>query len=132
MKAVDPKSSFDYIPECDRNAPATEQTVFELKALTPREDRLLDNMLSMSDGSMNLKVGDSAHLALCMGLVGVRNFFDGSGNEVKVKYTGRKLHGFVNELDEDFLSVIPKDVRLELSRIIQNGADVTEDEVKNS
>lgn len=131
MKAVDPHLTFEYVPECDRSLPAGEQTIFVIKPLTPREDRLLDNLLSMQDGAMNLKVGDQAHMALCMGLANVKNLFDGAGKPIEIKHTGRKLHGFVNELADEFIACIPKDVRLELSRVIQDGSKVGEDEAKN-
>ena len=134
MKAVDPNSTRDYIPLCDRDLPKDQQTVFELKTLTPREDRLIENSIAIRDGQMAINLGDQYALALSMGLVGVRNFTDAKGKDVKIEHESEKIHGFVRPLKESFLAKIPKEIRLEIAREIIDGAGgaITEEEAKNS
>lgn len=132
MKAVCTQSTRDYVPSCDKEAPVAEQTVFELRQLTPREEALLDNMLgSMREGSMDMRIGDQQLFALHMGLVGVRNFFDDKGNEIKIERTGKKLHGFVDPIKDEILAFIPREIRAELANEITSGSEISEDEAKN-
>lgn len=133
MKAIDPNATRDYIPFCDREAPANEQTIFELRPLTPREDRLLDNTMTLRDGDLAPNLGDQHALALHLGLVGVRNFFDATGKDVKITREHTKIHGFVSPIRDSVLALIPKEVRLELAREIIDGAGeyLNEDERKN-
>lgn len=132
MKAIDTATTFDYVPLCDRDLPEGEQVVFEIKPLTPTFDRILDNMIgSVRDGAMDMRIGDQTYTALCMGLAGVRNFNDKAGKPIAVKWTGRKLHGSVPELSDDFVKFIPKEVRFELAKLIMDGSEIGDTEAKN-
>ena len=131
MKAANPKQIFRYVPECDRDLPVEEQTVFNLRNLKPKEEKLIDNLIGFGDTGTNLRLGDQVEIALACGLESVENFFDELGKEVKVQRETAKIHGFVSPLKESFLELIPKEVRSELSRVIIDGSDLGDEEAKN-
>lgn len=132
MKAVCVKAVRIYVPTCDRDLPASEQTRFSLKHLTPRDEALLDNMLgSVRGDSMDMRLGDQALMALNLGLVGVENFFDSEGKPVELERESKMLHGYVKPIKDEILGLIPKDIRAELSNEIMRGSDIDEEELKN-
>jgi hypothetical protein len=133
MKAVSTSSVRNYVPLCDRDLPSEDQTVFELKTLSAKEDAVLDNLIgSVQDGGMNLRIGDQNLAALHIGLVGVSNFQDETGKDVKiVRDRNTQIYGFVNPIKDEVLSLIPKEIRLELARAIINGKELDEEETKN-
>lgn len=125
--ALDPKSTWDYVLECDRGE--ERPTVFELKALSVRDEARLEdghasvdrvaNAIRVSTGTTNLE-------ALRAGLVGVRDFFDADGRPVlfDTDKQGRVSDSFLERLHPDW--------RQELARAIADRVRLTEADRKNS
>tara|TARA_R110001592_G_scaffold84640_2_gene250148 strand:- start:2360 stop:2755 length:396 start_codon:yes stop_codon:yes gene_type:complete len=131
MKAANPQQTFEYVPECDRKLPVTEQTRFTLRPLKPNEESLIDNLISFSEEGTNMRLGEQNQIALSCGVVEVTNFQDANGSEVIVSRTGKKLHGIVNTLTDEFLALIPKSIRAELASEIIKGNDLGDEDAKN-
>jgi len=129
------KSTYDYVPFEDRELPVAEQTVFELKVLTPSDDTILENLMGnvTRTGAIEMRNGDQNYAALTIGLIGVRNFFDEEGKPIQVVRNQLvKVYGNVNPINDDFLARIPKSVRTELAAQIQLGKEIDEEDSKNS
>ncbi len=131
MKAANPNQTFNYVPECDKDLPAGEQTIFVLRALKPKEEKLVDNLIAFGDTGTNLRLGDQVEIALSCGIVDVQNFFDEKGNPVKVFRESGKVSGIYQPLSDKFLELIPKEIRSELSRVIIDGSELGDEEAKH-
>lgn len=129
MKPISNKKTIQYIPLMDRDLPAAEQTTFELKALSFEEEAILEDMLSLDNGAMQLNLGSKNLAALHFGLVSVHNFGDlqVTRNMLKPKY-----HGIIAPLNDDIVNAIPVSVRTELAQAIQDVSNFGEQELKNS
>lgn len=88
--ALDPKATFDYVLEDDRDLPKKEQTAFTLRGLTVAEEaKVADSMISSIPGQEELSFRSGTHqlTVLRYGLRGWSNFKDGDGGEVKYEST---------------------------------------------
>ena len=133
MLAIDPQNdTWEYVAECDRQLDDSDQTVWILKNLDPKEEANLEDALGQvnSDGGYKLTIGSQARMALDYGLKEVRNFKDSNGNDVKVERINKKIGG-VYPIDDKFLSRIPKAIRSELANAITRGMKLDEEEQKN-
>lgn len=132
MIALSLQAMRDYVPVCDRALPKEEQTTFVLRPLSPEDQALLDNVMGeIVDGAYQLKLGTQSLLAVHLGLHDVRNLKDEEGNEVKLVRSGPVRHGRYQEISDEFLSRIPKDVRDEISSEIRRSAVLGKEERKN-
>lgn len=80
--ALDPKATFDYVLEDDRDLPTDDQTVFTLRGLTVAEEaRVADSMISSIPGQEELAFRSGTHqlTVLRFGLRGWSNFKNGDG-----------------------------------------------------
>lgn len=128
MKPVSNKKTIQYVCIEDRDLPEAEQTIFELKALSYEEESILEDMISIADGSMQLNLGSKNLAALQFGLVSVKNFgdFQVTRNMLKPKF-----YGIIAPLNSDIIDAIPKEVRAELAMAIQDQSSFTESDLKN-
>lgn len=132
MRALDIKDTRDYIPECDRNLPENEQTVFVLKTLSAKDQAIVDDKTGSVDaeGGYKITVGTQNLLLIHLGLVDVRNFKDSNGNDVKLTRSDKLING-IHEISNDFIIRIPKDIRSEIAYAIRKGYQLEDEEVKN-
>lgn len=132
MLFLDPKTTWDYVPECDRALPEEEQTVFVLKHFSAKEDALVQNQLGSVNekGNYSLAIGTQDLFVLNLGLVDVRNGKGSDGNPVKLTRSMKAVNGIL-ELHPDFINRIPKEIRSELSKAIQRGSYLEVEEIKN-
>lgn len=126
MKSVNPKITVDYIPECDRELPKEEQTIFELTQLTAEEQAFLQDLSGAT--------GTQISVALNLGLAGARNFYDSNGDPVVFKRDGEKrvIIGKKRPWLDSVLTLIPPVVRDELAAQIGKGVGISEAVAKNS
>lgn len=112
--AVDPRATFSYVLECDRELPQEQQTTWELCGLSRSdEEAVIDASFSYDrvTGDVVPRIGSRAGAILRRGLRGVRRFFDANGREVPFE----KVNGVVSE---DFLNHLPSAVCAELVNAI--------------
>ncbi len=125
--ALDPKSTFTYTLEDDRQLPEGQQTVFTLRGLTVAEEASVsDSMILATPGAdeMSLRAGTHQLTVLRHGLRGWSNFMDADGKEV-VFEVGKGHPRHVTDACLDRL--LPKH-RQELSNAILERGAVTEAE----
>ncbi len=102
MLIADPARVFEYVLECERELPETEQTIWLLRALTGREyARIQDLNIRMTtdlarESSQELQVtpGRVVYGTLALGLVGWRNFGirdPVNGNRRLVEYSEEEI-----------------------------------------
>ena len=88
--ALDPKSTFPYVLEEDRDLPEDQQTVFQLRGLTVSEEaQVSDSMLLAHSGSdeVAFRAGTQQLTVLRFGLKGWEKFHTAEGEEVKFEVT---------------------------------------------
>lgn len=125
MKAVNPKLTAEYVPECDRDLHVTEQTRFELTRLTAAEDALIKD-LGPNFGEVQLT-------ALHLGLANVRNLtLDGDAVVLQRDSNRAFLIGKKRPWTDECLSKIPREVRDEVAGAILRAKAFAEAETKNS
>lgn len=129
MKPISNKKTIQYVCKSERDLPPAEQTIFELKALSCEEEAIIEDMLSVADGSMNLNLGAKNLAALQFGLVAVTNFGDlqVTRDQFKPKY-----FGIIAPLNPQILDAIPSNIRSELAQVIQDNVNFGEQDLKNS
>jgi len=137
MKAISPKTTFDYVCKCDRDLPKEDQTIWELSHLTAEQEAYLEDRTGAlnNDGGYQVSVGSVNLIALHMGLKGVRGFYDENGNKadlVRDERKAKKLPGGLRPWTDKSLSMIHKDERDELADVIRQTGVLDEEELKNS
>ena len=104
--ALDPKQTFDYVLKAERDLPAEQQTVFELRGLTiAQETAIADAMMHGTAGSSDfgLRQGTTQLMSLRFGLRGWRNFKNADGVEVAFE-TQKGAPRHVTDACLDYLS----------------------------
>ena len=127
--ALDPKATFSYILEDDRNAPEGEATVFELRGLSVAEEaRVADSMISSIPGQEELAFRSGTHqlTVLRAGLRGWENFLSAEGNAIPFERT----KGNPRHVTDDCLDRLSSRHRTELVGGILERGSVTEQEGK--
>jgi hypothetical protein len=142
--AVDPDRVYEYVLKADRHladgTPNPKPTVWKFRTLRSKvRSRIEDQLASASTGpdgkvtGVHVHSGSAALAYLKEGLLGVENFFDENGNEIAFETEpngkGKGANRFLPT--DDFLDRIHEDDQAELSKAIQLGNKLTEDERKN-
>jgi len=130
MKLLNPDSTMDFVPLCDRDLPKEEQAVFELSFLTVDEEALITDKLGQvgADGDFKVNLGSQAVTALDLGLAGARvEGLSLKRDETSKYYPCTKKRKW----DRKELSKIPPAVRQEVAREIMRQSNITEEEEKN-
>ena len=125
--ALDPKATFDFVLEDDRNLPEDDQTVFTLRGLTVAEEaRVADSMISSIPGQEELSFRSGTHqlTVLRFGLCGWSGFKDGNGQEVRFETARGNPRHITDECLDRLLSRHRADL---VSAILERGT-VTEEE----
>ena len=115
--AVDPRATFSYVLECDRELPQEQQTTWELRGLTALEEaKIADDLVrqGVADGEVRYSSGSRVLTILRYGLRGVRGFFDASGAEVPFEET----KGHPRQVADAFLDKLQPAWRIELANAI--------------
>lgn len=136
MKAVSPKTTYEYVPKCDRELPPDEQTVAVFSHLTIEQEAYLDDRTGSldADGGYQITMGSQNLLALHMGLKELRNFHDPDGNLVELQRDQNKkanLPEVGRPWKTSQLSFIEKSVRQEFAEVIRKGGEIEEEDRKN-
>ena len=125
--ALNPKQTYSYILECDRELAPEDQTVFEIRGLTVAEEASVsDSMILAHSGGddFTFRAGTHQLTVLRLGLRGWKNFRDSEGNEVPFELT--KAHPR-NVADSSLDRLAPQH-RAELMNAILDRGAVSEDE----
>jgi len=136
--AIDPKGTFEFIDDPDRDLPADDpnRTVWEYRVLTPTEEAAIQDAVSMAgmgegETTSTSGYGTIAHKTLRLGLVGVKNFRDAEGNEILLDSNARQKGSNGTPFVKDvFLARIPSGTRSRLCNAITSHGSMTEDEEK--
>lgn len=132
MKAITPRSEWEYIPKCDRNLKPEEQSVCILRPLTPEQKAFLDdNASEIVDGKYRTRTGTQNFLLLNFGLVRINNFKNAQDQEVKTERDEKRVLCGVHPLTDAFLSAIPDEIMYEIATEIYMGSKVGETDKKN-
>jgi len=132
MKAIIPKETWEYVPDCDKALPENEQTKFILKPMTAAQHALYDdNAAQVVDGKYLVRHGTQNLMLLNFGIESVHNFNDEKGNPIQVERDEHRAFHGVNPLTEDFLKRIPRPIQVEIAGEIYAGNIIGEEEVKN-
>ena len=128
--AVCPDTTFEYVPESDRDS--ENPTAFSLRTLTIRElTKIEDKVTRVSQNenteevTISVFTGTQSLESLRAGLRGWKNFCDAKGNEIEFVADKKGIP------KDETLSLIPADIRQELSSEILSRSRVTESERKN-
>lgn len=125
--ALDPKRVERYVLKCDREQPPEKQTVWLIRPLRVREMASVKNeALVMDQKTQELRShsGTSELTIVRTGLVGVENFRDQDGVDVKFLLS----NGVVADA---FLDRLANDWRVELSNAISKLSEVSESDRGN-
>lgn len=127
IQAIDPKSPFKYIPKCERDKPAEEQSAFFLRPLTARQNAVMQDKISeictdknRKEAVIRVHSGSQVLSALEMGLVGWENFKGVDGKDIPFRAGA-----------EEMFDYIPADVRRELAEVVIEGRELPEIAEKN-
>jgi len=135
MKAVNSKTTENYIAECDRDLPESEQTIFKIRQLTVEQEAHIEDELGRVNqgGEFAINLGTQALLALNLGLADVENLVDDSGQAITMERdeTKRYLPGKIRPWKNDSLSKIPRAVRNEVAQYIINNGKISGETEKN-
>jgi len=125
--ALDPKSTFPYVLECDRTLPEEEQTIFQLRGLTVAEEAAVaDSMILAHGGSdeLTFRAGTHQLSVLRFGLRGWEKFLDPDGKEVSFDST--KSHP--RHVSDPCLDRLEPTHRQELTTAILDRGEITAEE----
>lgn len=136
MKPVKLGAERQYIPECDKGLSKGKQTVIVITDLTLEEHALITDSLGQvrQNGDFAVNLGSQGLLAWDLGVAGVDNFQDEDGNAIVLKRDESKRYisnTRKRPWKRDILGRIPRDVIAEVSTIVMNGTELTEEEKKN-
>jgi hypothetical protein len=131
--AIDPKETFEYVLECDRELPGEQQTIFELSHMTCRQREKIENEMTGSKlgkkkrdtSELTIRTGSTELAVLDAGLMGWRNFKNKHGEEIEFSRTATTVR-------RECLDYLHSDYREELAEAITEVSRITEDERKNS
>lgn len=132
--AQDPVTVRDYILKSQRGDKKEDQIKWKLKTLSAREQSLIDDETSIisDDGKVKIPVGTTNRLILDIALMGVENFTDRKGNQIKVEREEHFIHEVINPLKDEFVDRLGKHIFTELANAISNGPEFDEQDLKNS
>lgn len=121
--AINPKATFEYVLEADRELPEVDQTVWILRHLTLGERADVEDRIAVGDkeGRTSYRVGSSKLETLRRALCGVRNFRDEDGREVPFEMKGEYAH-------DKFLDRIADEWATELSNEIDRRSSVSKED----
>jgi hypothetical protein len=125
--ALDPKATFEYVLEDDRQLEQGEQTIFTLRGLTVAEEaKVADSMISSIPGQEELTFRSGTHQLTILrhGLRGWRNFLNGEGAEVPFETT----KGSPRQVTDECLDRLSPAHRQELVAAIMDRGTISEDE----
>jgi hypothetical protein len=125
--ALDPRATFDYVLQEDRELPEEQQTVFELRSLTVSEEaRVADSMIASVPGQdeMSIKSGSYQLQILRCGLRGWRNFKTTAGTDAQFDVT----KGNPRHVTDECLDRLSSANRTELTNAITEHSSVSEEE----
>ena len=125
--ALDPKSTFPYVLECDRKLPNEQQTVFKLRGLTVAEEASVsDSMILAHSGTDELAFRAGTHqlTILRFGLRGWEGFVNGEGAEVRFE----QGKGHPRHITDECLDRLSTKNRTELSNAVMARGEITADE----
>jgi hypothetical protein len=125
--ALDPKATFEYVLEDDRQLEQSKQTVFTLRGLTVAEEaKVADSMISSIPGQEELTFRSGTHqlTILRYGLRGWRNFLSADGVEVPFETT----KGSPRQVTDDCLDRLSPLHRQELVAAIMDRGTISEEE----
>lgn len=126
MKAIDPRKQFDYVPECERMLPESEQVVAVIKGLTIGDETAIKDALYAGTHGISISLAGQQLMALRVGLVDLKNFKGSDG--VVIPVARDKNTGLITD---EFLVRIPYEVRAEIARVILDSLSVSGEELKN-
>jgi len=135
MKAVNPRSTFEYVLRSERDLPKSEQTIFVCSFLTVEQEAKLEDCSGyQSENGYVLTIGSSNLMALHLGLKEIINMPDADGNTPVLKrdetYRKDYLPGVGRPWKINVLEQIESDARAEIAIAIKRGASITADEAK--
>jgi hypothetical protein len=122
--ALNPKSTFAYVLECDRDLPTEEQTIFHLRGLTVSEEASVSDSMILAHGGSNdltFRAGTHQLTVLRFGLRGWDNLRDGDGAEVPFEQT----KGHPRHITDECLDRLEGRWRQELVNAILERGQVT-------
>lgn len=121
-------SVFDYVCLEDRDLPAEEQTVFQLRTLTSEEHLRASDIASMGGGR-------ATEYVLRVGIAGWSNLHDAEGNLVPCqRHSGKRNVSGISvkaPLTTESLNRLPASVLEELGAAIMEGNTVSDEDVGN-
>lgn len=125
--ALDPKATFTYILEDDRQAEPSQRTEFTLRGLTVGEEaRVADSMISSVPGEDELTYRSGTHqlTVLRYGLRGWSKFMDSDNKEIPFEVT----KGNPRHVTDDCLDRLSAKHRQELTSAVLERGEVSKDE----
>lgn len=136
MKPVKLGTEKRYIPLCDRDLPKKDQTAIVITDLSLEEHALLTDSLGQvrQNGDFAVNLGSQGLLAWDLGVSGIENFVGDNGKPISLdRDLAKRYIGSTGKRPwkRDSLGMIPRDVISEVSSLVINGGDLTEDERKN-
>jgi len=131
---VDPKKEYTFIAPVDRELSEDEQTKFIIRPLTAREEAYVtDSFLNIDIGGGEAqaiaKTGERLISVLNMGLIRWENFPPGPDKDLPFNAKGA---GSKRRISDATLSMIPSEVRMEISNAITEALGLTGEDEKNS
>lgn len=123
--AINPKATFEYVLEADRELPQDQQTVWILGYLTLGERAEIEDGIAFGDaeGRTNYRVGSTKLETLRRALRDVRNFVDESGREVPLETQGQYVHPrFLDRLADAWATELSNEVDRR-SRVTEKDSD---------
>jgi hypothetical protein len=133
--ALSPASTFDYVPQSDRDKPRDQQTTFRLRHLTLEErmhcaGAMLDATRDEKNPSRTLTT--SVQL-LRIGIESWTNFRGADGAEVPCVQEARHLNGSKRPayVSDASLAAIPMDLWSEIAATVLTGSQLEATDVKN-
>jgi hypothetical protein len=125
--ALDPKSTFPYVLQCDRDLPEDEQTVFELRGLTVAEEAAVSDSMILAHGGtdeLSFRAGTHQLTILRHGLRGWQRFNGANGEPVEFELT----KGHPRNVTDGCLDRLDPKHRQELSNAIMERGNITAEE----
>ena len=115
--ALDPNRTWDYVLEAERDLPASEQTVFKLRALKPAElAEVADSGFIHYRSGTEIRATPAKQVLLTLraGLLGWAGFKKADGSTLEPPASA-----------DERIAYLPEDVRIEIASEIRFGGQMT-------
>lgn len=143
--AITPGQLWDWVHESDLDKPEEDQTIFQLRVLTSRQNDWVQNQYAGSKAGRTrgkkggddrldvvFRAGDYRRASIIAGLVGVTNLRGADGLDVVFETRQQRIGGEVLEVPIDaLLDRIPPEVQVDLAGAITDGPRLQETDRKN-